>query len=219
MGYSLGKYFFSQQWGRYPSEELIRFIAGNFYKVDNRKDIKILEVGCGPGANLWYIAREGFSIYGIDGSKSAIEIAKTRLDGECNGWHGGLFVDDFSKLSFEDEYFNAVIDHEAVYCNSYAQSKKIYNDIRRVLKKNGKLFVRTFAKGSWGDGTGELVGHNAYKTAEGPLAMKGYSRFTCYDEIPDLLDGFKIEQIELINRTVNNGKNNIKEWIVIASKN
>ena len=50
--------FRQQEWGKYPGEDLIRFVARNFYNVEKRSDIKILEVGCGPGANLWFIARE-----------------------------------------------------------------------------------------------------------------------------------------------------------------
>ena len=66
--------------GYYPPEELIRFIAKKYYHVTDRKNIKILEVGCGPGGGpSWYIAREGFSYFGIDGSVIAIEKAKKRF--------------------------------------------------------------------------------------------------------------------------------------------
>ena len=63
------KIFSTQEWGKYPGEELIRFIARNFYAAPNRKDIRILEVGCGTGANLWFLAKEGFNAFGIDGSQ------------------------------------------------------------------------------------------------------------------------------------------------------
>ena len=58
--------FKTQGWGKYPPEELIRFIARKYSHEPNRKSIKILEIGCGPGANIWYLAREGFTVYGID---------------------------------------------------------------------------------------------------------------------------------------------------------
>ena len=37
--------FSSREWGKYPSETLIRFIARNFYNVSDRKAINILELG------------------------------------------------------------------------------------------------------------------------------------------------------------------------------
>ena len=56
-----------ESWGKYPPEELIRFVAGNYYSASVRKDIRILEVGCGPGGGpSWFIAREGFSFSGIE---------------------------------------------------------------------------------------------------------------------------------------------------------
>lgn len=210
--------FSQQEWGKYPSEDLIRFVARNFYKVPVRKDIKILEVGCGPGANLWYIAREGFTVYGIDGSGTAVTRAKKRLDDECAGWQGDIVAGDIVALPWEDGFFDAVIDNEAVYCNSYEQSKKIYHEMLRVCKKNGMLFSRTFATGCWGDGTGVQVDQQAWIVAEGPLTGKGYTRFTSLEEIPILLEGSKIVETELLTRSVANRQKEVKEWLIIAEK-
>jgi 2-polyprenyl-3-methyl-5-hydroxy-6-metoxy-1,4-benzoquinol methylase len=210
--------FRTQAWGNYPAEDLIRFIARNFYAVSSRSKIKILEVGCGPGANLWYMAREGFMVYGIDGSETAIKGAQARLDAEVNEWKGEVTVGDLLSLPYEDAFFDAVIDNEAIYSNSHEDAKQIYNNISRVLKKNGKLFIRTFATGCYGDGTGLMVGHRAYIVAEGPLLHKGYSRFTDADDIQDLLSAFDILEMELLIRTVENMTRNIKEFIIVAQK-
>jgi tRNA G46 methylase TrmB len=51
-----------QEWGKYPPEHVIRFVARNFYRVPDRKYVHLLEVGCGPGANVWFMAREGFAV-------------------------------------------------------------------------------------------------------------------------------------------------------------
>ena len=51
--------FSTRAWGRYPSEDLIRFCAQRFYGLQPRSDVRLLEVGFGTGANLWYFAREG----------------------------------------------------------------------------------------------------------------------------------------------------------------
>jgi len=53
---------------RYPNEELLRFFGRHYFLLppEQRRKIRILEVGCGSGANLWMIAREGFEAHGID---------------------------------------------------------------------------------------------------------------------------------------------------------
>ena len=50
--------FLENEWGKYPPVSIIKFVAKNFYKVEDKGKIKILEIGSGPGANLWFIARE-----------------------------------------------------------------------------------------------------------------------------------------------------------------
>lgn len=86
------------------------------------------------------------------------------------------------------------------------------------MKRNGKLFVRTFATKCYGDATGLKVGRRAYIVAEGPLLHKGYSRFTDANDIQDLLSGFDILETELLTRTVENMMHTIKEYIIIAEK-
>ncbi|HVE14009.1 MAG TPA: class I SAM-dependent methyltransferase, partial [Elusimicrobiota bacterium] len=74
--------FRAQPWGKYPPEEVVRFVARNFYKAPDRGAVRLLEIGCGPGANLWYAAREGFAVFGIDGSEPALEAARRRFAAE-----------------------------------------------------------------------------------------------------------------------------------------
>ena len=93
---------------RYPYDSVVTFIFRNFRRDVKRNDIRILEVGCGCGNNLWFAAREGFKIFGVDGSPSAIEYANRRL--EEDGLAGDLRVSDFASLPFESEYFDFVID-------------------------------------------------------------------------------------------------------------
>ena len=211
--------FRQQEWGKYPGEELIRFIAKNFYSVERRQYVRILEVGCGPGANIWFCAREGFQVYGIDGSSTAIARCRARLDSEIDNWQGRIQTGDICSIDFPADYFDAVIDCEAICCNDITSSKLIYREAARVLKVGGKLFSKAFAVGSWGWGTGEKLGHNAFLCNEGPLKGEGYTRFTDRSEIPDLLGpAFNLLSIEKLSRTLSNGRDEIIEWIIEAEK-
>jgi len=207
----------NRSWGRYPGEDLIRFIARNFHNTSDRGVVKILEVGCGPGPNLWYLAREGFTVYGIDGSPSAIHQAKLRLE-ECVGWHGQVVVGDIKALPFPDDMFDVVIDIEAVCCNTFEHAIEIYDEMARVTKPGGRFFARTFATGTWGEGTGEPLGYQAYRVEEGPLAGIGCCRFSTFDDLPKLMRSFHLTEIEEMVRTVGNREHAIKEWVVIGEK-
>lgn len=127
-----------EDWGQYPSEDVVRFIARNYYKCD-RKNIKILDFGCGAGSNTWYMAREGFDVYGFDGSASAIQKCESRLVSE--NLTASLKVADALEAGYEDNYFDCVIDSAVIYANTPEAINKMYYNIYHMLKPGGKLFA------------------------------------------------------------------------------
>ena len=120
--------FQNNEWGKYPSLAVVRFVARNFYKVPNRKDIRILELGCGTGANLWYCAREGFSVIGLDGSKTALNTMISRFNAEHLNSNLIYARDGDYFLTIEDiadDSLDAIIDVESLYCNSFSKTRQI----------------------------------------------------------------------------------------------
>lgn len=208
--------FLSQEWGKYPSENLIQFVARNFYKK-KREQIKILEVGCGTGANIWYIARERFSAYGIDGSKVALEIGRERLQKE--GLHADLTVGDIVKLPYKNDQFDAVIDNECIYANNANNSKKILAEIYRVLKPAGLLYSRTFSDKMYVGKQNKKHGEYEYsEISDGPLAGKGFTRLSSEKTIKRLYSKFIDLNIDFLNCSVYNRAFTTNEWIIIGKK-
>jgi methylase of polypeptide subunit release factors len=66
---------------RYPNEELCRFVGRHFHHLshEEKKKIKALETGCGSGANLWMLAKEGFETHGLDLSGASLKLAQEML--------------------------------------------------------------------------------------------------------------------------------------------
>ncbi|RYY72347.1 MAG: class I SAM-dependent methyltransferase, partial [Comamonadaceae bacterium] len=148
--------FATRPWGKYPAEEFIRFLAGNFYRRDPRHGVRVLEVGFGIGANLWYAAREGFCVHGIEGAQAGRDRAVQRLDAEVPGWrdHGAdLRVGDICEpLPYADAGFDAVVDSDAVTCNGHEEACRVYAEMHRVTRPGGLMYIRTPATGCWGEG-------------------------------------------------------------------
>lgn len=128
---------------RYPYDSVVTFIYRNYPRDKERKDIKILEVGCGAGNNLWFASREGFDVTGIDISKSAIDYAKKRFEDE--NLTGNFLVSGFEKLPFDNEEFDIIIDRAALSCISFSECRLAINEINRVLKVDGKFFFNPFS--------------------------------------------------------------------------
>ena len=214
--------FSTRPWGKYPAEEFIRFLAGHCYRAPDRRAVKVFEAGFGTGANLWYAAREGFTVCGLEGARAGWELACARLDAEVPGWrdHGAdLRVGDLCRpLPWPDASFDVVLDSDAVTCNSFEEAGGIYRELHRVCKPGGRLYVRTPATGSWGEGTGEPSGRGQWQCAEGPFAGTGVVRFTREDELAELLGPWRIEQVEETSRTLGNRRHAVREWVVHAVK-
>jgi ubiquinone/menaquinone biosynthesis C-methylase UbiE len=128
--------FEKSEWGKYPEISVVRFIASNYYKKEREK-IKVLDVGCGTGNHVWYLSREGFQTYGIDGSKEAIEKAKLRI--KRNNLKADLRIGDIIKLPYKNNFFDCVIDSSCIQHNKKENILKITKEVKRVLKKGGKF--------------------------------------------------------------------------------
>jgi SAM-dependent methyltransferase len=107
--------------------------------------VKIPELGCGPGATPWYIAKEGNAAYGIDRSTKAITTCRLRLNPEVPAWQGELSVGDVSIFPYDDNVFDAVFDSECLYANLYDDARRAYQQIERALRSSGKLLSKLFA--------------------------------------------------------------------------
>lgn len=209
--------FKSREWAKYPPEELIRFIARNYYKEKKREKVKILDVGCGTGAATWYLSREGFSAFGIDGSESGIRAAKKRFKGEK--LKGNFIVGDIANLPYSDNTFDCAIDIVAIQHNNLASRNRIISKIYRTLKPGGKIFSMMVAKGTWGYNSGKEIEKNTFiNIKKGPFTDRGLIHFSEEKEIRKLLKGFKNIEIEISSYTVQNQKNRISHYIISAEK-
>lgn len=211
--------FRSRPWGRYPPEELVRFIAIEFPDDSVRSQLKILDLGCGTGASLWYLIREGFDTYGLDGSKTAVEIAKKRLSEEKLG--ASVNVGDLAALPYLKGTFDCAIDVVAIQHNTSESITRILREVRRVLKPHGKLFSMMIKRGSWGWGLGERIEPATLASIrEGPFAGMGRVHFFSKHEIVGMLRtaGFRVTAIELSSRTRSSMTRVIAHYVVLAQK-
>jgi SAM-dependent methyltransferase len=128
---------------RYPWDVVVSFVFRNFPRDKPRSEVRILEVGCGTGSNLWFAAREGFSVAGVDGSTSAINAAQQRFQAE--GLSGDLRVADFTSLPFGDDSFDLVIDRGSLVCCGFEMGKQAISEVHRVLKKGGRFLFNPYS--------------------------------------------------------------------------
>lgn len=128
---------------RYPWDMVVSFVYRNYPRHKPRHEVRILEIGCGTGSNLWFAAREGFQVAGIDGSSSAINFAQKRF--EEDGLIGDLQVGDFTELPFESNFFDLAIDRGSLTCCGFSAAQQAVAEVRRVLQEGGKFLCNPYS--------------------------------------------------------------------------
>jgi SAM-dependent methyltransferase len=204
-------------WGRYPNEELVRFMARNFGRSGDHSGIRVLEIGCGNGANLWYLAREGYDTFGIDGAPTAIRLAGERLNEEALA--ADLRVGDVVTVPalYPPAFFDAVIDVSCLQCNDLPAARQIIAACTAVLKPDGRMFSLLVARGSWGDDSGREVAPGTFADiTEGPLKDRGLNHFFTREEVGELWKDFAEVGVEYVARSFLGGTREYKTWVVHA---
>jgi SAM-dependent methyltransferase len=128
---------------RYPWDVVVSFVFRNAPRDRPRSDVRVLEVGCGTGSNLWFAAREGFQVAGVDASASAIDAARARFQEE--GLQGDLQVADFVALPFPDASADLALDRGALTCSGREAARRAIAEVRRVLKTGGRFLFNPYS--------------------------------------------------------------------------
>ena len=194
--------FSKKEWGKYPSENVIRFIARNFYNVQDRSKINILELGLGTGANLWFCAREGFKVSGIEWSKTGIERFRARLkDENLSTQIEQIEIGDYlEKLDlFKNESFDAWMDSYSLAYNDFEKTKQIIKKAMKKLKIGGKFFSITPSLYNEGFEKDANLGYHLVKPVSGTDAFTGVIRYCDEEDLKRLYEGegYKITSIKI----------------------
>jgi SAM-dependent methyltransferase len=209
--------FSTREWGKYPPEHVVRFVATHFYCVPDRKAVRLLEIGCGPGANVWFMAREGFGVSGIDGSPTAIKQASERLATE--GLTADLRVGDYATIPWSDSSFDGAVENVSLYCNPWNAVERALREIRRVLRPGAPFLSSFFSDRTWGYGLGTMVEPDGFiDITEGPLAGAGFCLFLNRKRVDELFCEFDHVVVERISRTMEDDQRLIEQFVIDCRK-
>jgi SAM-dependent methyltransferase len=142
---------------RAPYDCIVTFVHRNKPNKE-RSETRILEVGCGTGNNVWYLAREGFNMSAVDASPVAIAYANRRLAEE--NLQADLRVADFTRLPFPDNGFDLVYDRGSITCSGLSSAKRAVQEVHRVLLPGGKFFFNPYSVEHTSAARGQLAEDN-----------------------------------------------------------
>jgi len=106
--------------------------------------MSLLDAGCGGGRNLVYFLRNGFKVYGVDQSATAIVQAKSLATELLNDIESDQFrVENVERMSFSNETFDVVLSSAVLhFANDEEHWQAMVSEMWRVLKPGGIFFAR-----------------------------------------------------------------------------
>jgi 2-polyprenyl-3-methyl-5-hydroxy-6-metoxy-1,4-benzoquinol methylase len=199
----------------YPSEPVVSFVMRAFPTSKDRAGKRVLDLGCGAGNNVRFLAREGFQVVGVDGSASAITVARQRL--EADGLNAELTVMDFGELELPAATFDCVIDRCAITHNRRAAIETVLDKVRGALKPGGLFFSEMFSTRTADREYGHALGDGSYRSfTAGYFADVALTFFADREDI-DALFGRCFANRSIEHVVIENGEGRVltASWITV----
>lgn len=131
-----------EEYNRYIVSELSSFRKSAWKRqigehLAGRKGLKILDAGTGPGFFACILSEEGHQVTAIDYSDAMIACA--RDNAMKLGVSAKFEKMDLNNLKFQDAEFDVIVTRNVTWTLEYPE--KVYDEWKRILKKNGKLLI------------------------------------------------------------------------------
>ena len=165
-----------------------------FKEIINNINDEIIDLGCGvTGNNTLYLLENKKKVISCDIAEEALKVIKENIPNSKT-----LCFDMTEKFPFEDNFTSMIIADLSLHYFSEETTKKIVEEIKRVLKSDGYLIIRVNSVNSteFKNITGEKIEEKYY-------FKKGMTkRFFDKEDIEYFFKDFEIEYIneENMNR-------------------
>ena len=118
--------------------ELERFVASH-------PPGRALDLGCGTGTNVVYLARHGWTAVGVDYAGRAI--ARARRRARAAGVRCELYVADVTRLDFLEPPFDLALDIGCLHSLAVGDRSRYAAGLARLVRPGGTYLLYAFAPG------------------------------------------------------------------------
>ncbi|MBE9523832.1 MAG: class I SAM-dependent methyltransferase [Chloroflexi bacterium] len=142
----LRRYFFNIWYYRQPPwdtrvtpPEVINF-------ADQHPPGRALDLGCGTGTNVIYLAKRGWESIGIDFAPKAIRAARRKI--KHHDYNTRFWVDDVTRLHKVSGSFDFILDMGCYHSLDSDEQKSYLKNVDRLLNPGGHYLLYVFFRPS-----------------------------------------------------------------------
>jgi len=175
----------------------------------------ILDAGCGTGRHSQLLAKNGFSVYGIDISDQAIQLARANK----NGYTVDYIVGSLTDLPYPQDSMDFILANHSLEYASKEDVQRSFAKLDNVLRQGRIFFARVAST------------QHPFCHAD-PEEVYGFSHigfciknglpvhFFDEEELRDMFKDYKIERLEHITHKIDHDKISVplSEWILLGYK-
>jgi SAM-dependent methyltransferase len=220
---------FSQDWeARYadnthlsiwPWSDIVSLMHRYCKPLISRKVGRVLELGCGAGANIPLFLAQGLDYYAIEGSPTIVAQLHYRYPNLVDN----IRVGDFTADQSFDGNFDLVIDRASVTCNNTSSIKKALEITFASLKPGGLFIGSDWYSTNHTDYSGGEMEDDIYTRtnhSKGQFVGTGNVHFSDETHLRDLFSKFQILFMEeKITRGYEPQDNHqFASWSIVATK-
>lgn len=204
------------RFNRYPYDKVVSYFFRTFGVNTDHSNVSVLDFGCGGGTHAPFLKDEGFDYWGIDGSEEAIELTYKAL-GEELKFKDRIFKGDFCAMPFADNFFDAILDRQALGHNSWDDIKKICSEMYRILKPGGWYYGHIFSDNHPDLKFGDHLGNGDYGNfSEGSFFKAEFVHAFNAEQLHECFNSFEIESaVTIIEKNLFTNEATM-EWIEVS---
>jgi|688.fasta_scaffold169277_2 SAM-dependent methyltransferase len=130
----------------FPNEMLVRVCSSKRYgkyKINiNKKNFKVLEVGCFAGNNARFFIENKIKYYGQEISRQMIQLFKNNLK-RLNYKIPEIRIGHNENIKYENNFFDLLISINTIHYSYGKKLEKALSEYARIIKKNGFAIIET----------------------------------------------------------------------------
>ena len=171
--------FSKRDWGKYPSEEVIKFYKNSI--IDRQVPPKVLDAGSGKGSCSWFMSKEGGNVTAFDGSISALNnipliLKEFNIKNKIDTIQGDIT----NPKKFLKQNYDIILDNISLCVNPETNIINAYEQYYDLLNNDGDFLTVTLGKRSTGFNTGTRIEKNTFKDIK-IGCMKNRGMITWFD--------------------------------------
>ena len=206
----------------WPWSDLVSLVSRHCCPISSPEKFNMLELGCGPGANIPFFLSLKVNYHAIDGSATVIDKVHTAFPVLSQKVVTGDFTRE-NVFSTRHDFFDLIVDRAAITHSNRNEIKSVLEYILNSLKSGGVFIgVDWFSKNHDDSTLGVEDSDHDTRTniPTGECSGIGKVHFSDQENIRNLFSGFDIISLEekVVTKHESSSQRKIAYWNIVAKK-